>query len=324
MNRFFKYLVFINVLLGILFISGVCELRAQAAGDSTASIEVLRIGRIPYLEPRKMVSDHQMLLEYFKTELGVKEVKLILTPNYDELNKFLKEGKIDIAWHGTLNYPKARLADCAKVIVMPMRFKKKSYSGIVVTRTDSNINALNDLKGKSFAFVDKKSASGYFFPKIMFLEAGINPDKDFSRIDYLKKHDNILYNILYKKVDAGTVYDDARELLKTDAERAQLKVIGKTADILNEPILIRNGLPEDLVKKITGAFLKLKKDDPKTAPILEHLGNVEAFVPSSDKEYDELVKMVEKHQTLLDEQNAEPAKKHEEQPASTQEASIKK
>ncbi len=323
MKRFLKYFVFINILLGILFISEVCELRAQG-NDSTSSIEVLRIGRIPYLEPRKMVGDHQKFLEYFKNELGVKEVKLILTPNYDELNKFLKEGKIDIAWHGTLNYPKARLANSGKVIAMPVRFKKKSYSGIILVRTDSNINKLTDLKGKSFAFVDKKSASGYFFPKMMFLEAGINPDTDFTRIDYLKKHDNIIYNILYKKVDAGTVYDDAREILKTDAERAQLKILCKTADILNEPLLVRNGLPDELVKKITAAFLKLKKDDPKTAPILEHLGNVESFVSASDKDYDEFVKMVEKHQALFDEQSAETCKKNGDKAVSTQETTIKK
>jgi phosphate/phosphite/phosphonate ABC transporter binding protein len=265
------------------------------------ALKVLKIGRIPYLDPRKMVNDHQKITAYLKKELALDDVRLILTPNYDELNKFLKEGQIDIAWHGTLNYPKARGVAGAKVILMPKRFNKTSYRGLIVVRADSNINTIADLKGKSFAYVDKKSASGYFFPKILMLENNIDPDKDISKVEYLKKHDNILFSLLYKKVDAGAVYDDARELLKTDEQRAQIKVLAKTAEILNEPILVRGGLDDDTVKKITDAFLKLRKDNPETAPVLELLGNVESFVSATDKDYDEIVNFTDKYGKIFEE-----------------------
>lgn len=285
----------------------------QAAGTSSVALvplgSDLRVGRIPYLDPRKMVKDHEKLMEYLKKELGVSAARLVLTPNYDELNKFLKDGKIDIAWHGTINYPLARQTTGAKTILMPTRFKKKSYRGMIVVRADSGINTIKDLKGKSFAFTDKKSASGYLFPLILMMENGIDPEKDLSRIDYLKKHDNILYNVLYKKFDAGTVYDDARELLKNDAERAQLKVLATTADILNEPIMVRGNLPAETIEKIRAAFLKLRKDNPETAPVIELLGNVETFEKASDSDYDNIVSLVEKYKSLFEDTSEAAVKK---------------
>jgi len=274
---------------------------SYAQAPATTEIKVLKVGRIPYLDPRKMVNDHEKFLKYLKEELKLDDVRLVLTPNYDELNKFLKEGQIDIAWHGTLNYPKARQLTGAKVILMPKRFNKKSYRGIMVVRADSNINTIADLKGKSFAYVDKKSASGYFFQKILMLENKIDPDKDLTKIEYMKKHDNILYSVLYKKFDVGAVYDDARELIKNPEQRAQLKILATTAEILNEPIMVRNGLDEEFVKKITAAFLKLEKSDPVSAKIIETLGNVDSFVPATDKDYDEIVKLSEKYKDIFDE-----------------------
>lgn len=289
--------------LAILFtFTAMISFGAAPSFCQQPAIKVLKLGRIPYLDPRKMVNDHQKILQYLKKELGIEDARLVLTPNYDELNKFLKEGQIDIAWHGTLNYPQARMTTGAKTILMPKRFNKTSYGGIIVVRSDSNINTVADLKGKSFAYVDKKSASGYFFPKMLMLENKIDPDKDISRVEYMKKHDNILYSVLYKKFDAGAVYDDARELLKTDEQRAQIKILAKTAEILNEPIMVRSGLSPEFEKKIVDAFLKLNKDNPETAHVIENLGNVESFVVAADKDYDEIVTLTQKYRKIFEEE----------------------
>lgn len=294
-NKNVNYILFLSLILIFVFLTNLYVAFSN-------ELQVLKIGRIPYLEPRKMVNDHQKLMDYLKNELNLKEVRLVLTPNYDELNKYLKNEQIDIAWHGTLSYPKAREISGAKVILMPKRFNKTSYRGMIVVRADSNINSISDLKGKSFAFVDKKSASGYFFPKILMLENGIDPDKDLSKIEYLKKHDNILFSVLYKKCDAGAVYDDARELLKNDEQRNQIKIIAKTADILNEPILVRNGLSNDMINKIVNAFLKLNKNDPNTASVIENLGNIDCFVKACDNDYDEIVKLTSKYSNIFEEE----------------------
>jgi len=278
---------------------------AQEKPADTASIEVLRVGRIPYLDPRKMVRSHEKLMEYLKKDLGIKEARLVLTPDYNELTQFLKDGKVDVAWHGTFAYPRAREISGGKAILTAIWAKKKNYRGMIVVRADSKIEKLSDLKGKSFAFVDKKSASGYFLPKIFLLENGINPDKDFAKVEYLKKHDNILYNILYNKIDAGAVYDTAFNLLKNDEERAQLKILAKTDEILNEPIMVRKGLPESVVAKIKAAFLKLNSDSSEAFIYIKDLGNINGFAETTDSDYDGIVKMVEKYKNVFEESTNE-------------------
>ena len=305
MRRPVFFIMIFVLTLAFFLLEGPAVSNAQQAPSDTASIEVLRVGRIPYLDPRKMVRNHEKLMEYLKNELGIKEARLVLTPDYNELTQFLKDGKVDIAWHGTFAYPRAREIAGGKAILTAIWSKKKKYSGMIVVRADSNIEKLSDLKGKSFAFVDKKSASGYFLPKVFLLEKGINPDKDFSKVEYLKKHDNILYNILYKKVDAGAVYDTAFDLLKNDEERAQLKMLVKTDEILNEPIMVRAGLPESVTAKIKAAFLKLNSDSAEKFVYIKDLGNIDGFAEAADADYDGIVKMVDKYKHVFEESTSE-------------------
>lgn len=284
---------------------------SNASGD-TASITVLKVGRIPYLDPRKMVRNYDPMMEYLKSELKLSEVRLVLTPDYNTLTQFLKDGKIDVAWHGTFAYPKARETTGARAILTPIWSGKKNYCGIIVARADSGISSPADLRGKTFAFTDKKSASGYFLPKIFLLENGLNPEKDFAKVEYIKKHDNILYNVLYRKFDAGAVYDKAFQLLKNDEERGQLKVVAKTPEILNEPIMVRKDMPDEFTARLKAAFLKLKSSDPATAPILNEIGNLDGFTESSDSDYDAVVKMVEKYSSVFEEDTAEASVKNAE------------
>lgn len=285
--------------------TGLIAEQSKSAPEAAGQIKVLKVGRIPYLDPRKMVRNYESMMDYLKKELQLNEVRLVLTPDYNTLTQFLKEGKIDVAWHGVFAYPKARELTGARAILTPVWSGKKSYCGIIVARADSNINSVADLKGKSFAFTDKKSASGYFLPTIFLLENNINPEKDFSRVDYIKKHDNILYNVLYKKFDAGAVYDNSFQLLKNDDERSQLKVVSKTADILNEPIMVRKDMPDELSAKIKAAFLKLSSSDPATKHILSDIGNLDGFTESCDADYDGVVQMVEKYKHIFEERTAE-------------------
>lgn len=306
MNRFSRIAAILVIIFSAAFVSCALPAAARATGNdtavtaaespagTTASIEVLRVGRIPYLDPRKMVNIYEPMMEYLKKEVGAKEVRLVLTPDYNTLTRFMKENKIDIAWHGTFAYPKARRESGGRAVLMPIWSGKPTYKGAIMVRADSGINSVAQLKGKSFAFTEKSSASGYFLPKIFLLENGIDPEKDFSRVEYIKKHDNILYNVLYKKFDAGAVYDEATSLMKTDAERKQLKVLAYTSDILNEPIMVRKDLPEPLVEKIVAAFMKLDQKNADSAAILNSIGRITGFQKVTDADYDSVVELVEK------------------------------
>lgn len=279
----------------------VLALLALALGAGPAAAQkkpaVLRFGRIPFLNSRDMVAGHEKLMAYLQRELGVSSVRLVLTPDYDELTRFMKEGKIDVGWFGTLNYPQAREQSGCEAILKVKRFGSASYRGIIVTRKDSGIQTLQDLKGRSFAFTEPSSASGYFYPRVMLMSAGVDPDKDL-KAQCIKGHDKVVYNVFLGKFDAGAVYDDAREKLASPEQRESVAVLARTRDIPSEPIVVRKGLSPPLVRKLKAALLKLKASDPEGKAILDKTGNVQGFVEASDADYDPVREDLRLHEKL--------------------------
>ncbi len=81
-----------------------------------------------------------------------------------------------------------------------------SYYAAIITRADSGIKTLDDLRGKSFAFGDALSTTGNVFPRKMFKEHGIEPVRDFRQMLYSGGHDATVLAVLNGKVDAGATY----------------------------------------------------------------------------------------------------------------------
>jgi phosphate/phosphite/phosphonate ABC transporter binding protein len=242
---------------------------------------------------------HNKLLEYLAEELGVKQVRLQTASDYNSILHLLVKGDIDIAWLASNISVEARSNPELQLLVKPIRFGTDSYRGIIISRQDSGIRSLKDLKNKKFAWVEKESASGYIFPKALLLEAGIDPKADFAEATFLGKHDAVVLNVLLGKYDAGACYDDARTTLRDKGKIDELTILATTQDISNEPIVCRKNLPPDLIEKIKKAFLELNKKSPEGRKVLENLTDVDGFVPANYNDYD----YIEKVQNLLEKHN---------------------
>ncbi len=303
-------LVALAILTSAVFFTGCCGDTDKTSKDSSATLRpateekkesegptspysetILKLGRIPFTNPSEMVRKHELFLEYLTKTLGVKRVTLQTAPDYQSILDQLVADRIDIAWLATMTSVDARKKPDVELLVKPIRFGTTSYRGLIIARQDSGIKSLRDLKGKRFAWVEKESASAYIFPKAMLLEANIDPDKDFSEVAYLGKHDAVVYSVLLGKYDACACYDDARNTLKDPSKVNELTIIGKTQDICNEPIVVRKTLPPDLIEKIKQALLNISINTPEGAKVLEHLTDVQGFAPVDPRDYDYVEKV---------------------------------
>ena len=239
-----------------------------------------------------MVIQHEAFLKYLAEKIGVKAVRLQTAPDYSSILKKLVAGEIDIAWMASMSAVEARNNPEVEMLCKPVRYGTTSYRGIVLARQDSGIRTLRDLKNKKFAWVDKESASAYLFPKAMMLEANIDPDRDLAEVDTLGKHDNVVYNVLLGKYDAGACYDDARNTLKDKSKRDELIILATTQDISNEPLVCRKSLPQDLREKIKSALLSLNNKTPEGREILKDLADVQGFVKVDPRDYDSIEKVL--------------------------------
>lgn len=124
------------------------------------------------------------------------------------------------------------------------------YKGQFITKTDSGIKAITDLKGKTFCFVDPASTSGYIVPTIFMKANGLNPDTDVKGT-FSGSHDNVALAVYHGDCDAGATFIDAR----TDPA-----VVKAAADISTTtvPFFVTDRIPND--------GMQVAKDlDPKIA-----------------------------------------------------------
>lgn len=223
------------------------------------------LGRIPYFTATEVVRGADGLLKRLATGLGYDRVAMVLAPDYEGVRDLLLDRKVDAAWLGTEVFRDARArGQPLEALVVPARYGRTWYEGVIVARADSGIAGLKDLRGKRVAFVDRFSSSGYVAPKALLEKAGIQVPGDLAtRVpgepDFLSRHDNVVNAVYFGRADAGAVYQGAvADTFARDPARAvELVEIARTGRIVNEPVVVRADLPAETKKRIADAFLGL-------------------------------------------------------------------
>lgn len=170
--------------------------------------------------------------------------------------------KVDLAMYGPFSYYLAKQAgakiDPVGVLVNGIGFPA-SYQSFLITKADSAINSINDLRGKRVCFVDPASTSGYLYPTEGLLAAGINPDKDI-QATFAGGHDKSVIAVRDGKCDAGFAFDDMVNKTAVAAgyiKPGDMKIVWKSKGIPQSPLAVLTSLPDDLVAKIKKSVLEL-------------------------------------------------------------------
>ncbi len=261
----------------------------QGGTDTTnqgGEIEVLRMGLIPADDAEEMLRDYEPIKEYLSEELGI-PVEIMVTSDYTAAIEAMRSKHIDMAWFGPFSYVIAANVAGAEAIVNGVRRSdgRSDYHSIIITRADSGIETLEDLKGKSFAFVDPASTSGNLIPRKMLIDNGIDPDNDFSMSYYAGTHNAVEYAVANGNVDAGVdsdnSYDRMVEAGEIDPEIN--KIIYTSEPIPGSPIVVRGDLPTELKQKIQDALIAM---DEQTLHQVSGWGDIARYQKVSDSDYD--------------------------------------
>ncbi|MEP6637528.1 MAG: phosphate/phosphite/phosphonate ABC transporter substrate-binding protein, partial [Acidobacteriota bacterium] len=128
----------------------------------------LRFGFTPVLSEPEMRAEFEPLMSYLSAALGQKVV-LYIAPNYGELRTQMESGVVDIGSFSPFAYVDAARGLKIRIIAQSILEGSATYRGLIVVRNDSGLKTLADLRGKRFAFVDPKSASGFVYPRAMLI-----------------------------------------------------------------------------------------------------------------------------------------------------------
>lgn len=224
-------------------------------------------------QPTKDKNDatYTPLANYLSKKLGV-PVKLRTVESWEGLAKSLANGETDVALMGPWGYVLANNEAKAQAVATIEYEGKPIYYGIMITHPGSGINSPADLKGKTFAFADKGSTSGYLIPFYYFQKQGINPDTYFSKVIYTE-HPAIEAQVTKGAIDAGADYNRNRDTMIADGliKASDSKIIWKSDPLPNDAVAVSEKLYKDkaFVAKLQSALEDLKtelKSQPELLP----------------------------------------------------------
>ena len=163
------------------------------------------------------------------------------------------------------------------------------FRGIIIARKDSGIEKVRDLKGKKLIFVDQDSAAGYVFQLLTLKKAGLDVHKDFTKLPFARKHDNVAMAVFNKTADAGGIREDDLDKMKDKVDLTQIKIVAYTDYYPNWPMFRTGKMSKAVADKVRTALMKLK---PNSAEAQQAVGpaKITGFEPVADKDYDMLRK----------------------------------
>jgi phosphonate transport system substrate-binding protein len=233
--------------------------------------------------------------------LGV-PVKLFTPADYDGVIQGLLGGSLDYAWLGASAYAKIYLTDPEAVEVKLIKQNlddSTGYYSIGFARKDSGITSMDDAKGKSFAFADPNSTSGYLVPGAELTAKYGKLEEYFSEVKMSGGHEQTIVGVSNGDFAAGVSwadglgnwedgYNSGAFRKAADAglvDMSNLVEIWRSAVIPEGPMVLRKALPADVKDKVTALSADLWETDKECAYAVA-AGDAKDFIPVEHAMYE--------------------------------------
>jgi phosphonate transport system substrate-binding protein len=256
-----------------------------AFGTTAFAQQVFRVTTIPEEAATEQVRKFTPLAQYLEKKLGMK-VEFTPVTDYPAAVEAMVNKKVDLVWFGGFTYVQASIRSKGNVIPIAQREEDTKFQSVFITKTDSGIKKLDDLKGKQVSFGSASSTSGHLMPRSFLLAAKIDPEKDFKRIAYSGAHDATIASVVSGKVDAAaldiTVWKKFVAENKVDTKAVD--VFYTTPGYFNYNWAVHADMPADLRAKVAKALIDIDPATPEGAEILK-LNRATRYIPTKAENY---------------------------------------
>jgi phosphonate transport system substrate-binding protein len=228
------------------------------------------------------------ILAQLEKDLKVK-IKTVTATDYRGSIEALKFKKAEIGHLGPKSYVEAannNYANVEPVAQLRLGNGALGYRSCLIVHADSDMFSPEDMAGKTFAFNDPNSTSGYLVPSMFFMsEMSVDPQKYFSKVIFSGSHEASILAVANRKVDvASTNLPDLQQLTRENkVPRGGLRVIWVSKLIPNDPIVVRKDLPASFKSAVQESLVSMKAKNPEA---FKEIGAwLSGFVPADDGKY---------------------------------------
>ncbi|MCH7843724.1 MAG: phosphate/phosphite/phosphonate ABC transporter substrate-binding protein [Chloroflexi bacterium] len=215
----------------------------------------------------------------------------VLYSDYDTMVEAFVKGEIDLAWNGPLSYVKIKRLAADGCRVIAMRDVDINYITHFITRADSGIDTMEDLKDRSFAFGRRSSVQAGLLAYSFLKDSGISPSKDLSANSFYEDRQSetksderdVVERVSSGEFDAGAVSQRVLETMAEDGTLARdaVRIFWSSPGYSHCCFTSQSDLDPALAAEIESAFLSVTADDPVGKAVLEGEA-CDRFVPGTD------------------------------------------
>ena len=263
---------FVRTLIAGLGMAALAGFTMAASAEGTLNVQF-----VPTNNDGSMEAKTGPFADYLSEKLGM-DVNVTLATDYSTIVEAMASGKVDLGIMPPAAYVQARNLDAAEAILSSQLVKydedteepiegeyTSTFKGEVLVKADSDMESLEDLKGKKIATLSPNSASGYIYPVAEMKDLGIDPLTDCT-LTTVNDIPSEMTAVLNGQQDACFVFQGARYVFSskfTDYDLYKdLKVLYLTeGDKPNDAIAVQPSMDDDLKAQIKDVFLNMADDE---------------------------------------------------------------
>jgi len=221
-------------------------------------IPVFRVGLLGGENEQDRLAKNACLEDYLEGRLGV-PVELYPASDYAGVMQGLLAGQLEFAGLGAAAYAGIYLQDedAVEPLMTTMQIDGSlGYYSVMVTRADSGIESLEDMKGRTLAFADPNSTSGFLVPSVELKdELGMELDEYFGTTNFAGGHEQGIVAMLNGQYDAAVTWVSGVGDVSEGFSRGNLRSMG------DKGMLDMDEVRQELKDLVMGALMRLQVED---------------------------------------------------------------
>lgn len=246
--------------------------------------ETIYVAISTMISPVETFNLYRDLIEYISKRLE-KRIVFKQRKTYEEVNELLRLKQLDFAFICTGAYWQAKKTFPLEILAVPVVNGRPYYNAYIITNKFSGINNFYEFKGKTFAFTDPLSNTGYSYVITLLKNNKTTSEKFFKKTIFTYAHDYSIQAVAKNLVFGASVDGLVYEYLKNfQPEKVQdIVVIQKSEDFVIPPFVVRPDLEQNTKRKLKDIMLNMHNDQQGKG-ILDRI-MIDKFIFVEENEY---------------------------------------
>jgi eukaryotic-like serine/threonine-protein kinase len=254
----------------------------------TLSGPPITVGWAPILDRAMLKQDVEPFRIWLEDQTR-RPVELTFSTSYDELARGLLDGTLSYALLPPRLYVDAKNQD-ARIELLGLKLSDgaKGSDGVLLVPDSSTVRDVADLKGKRICHADKKSTTGFVFPRAFLRKNGIDPDRDLVA-HFSGDHIQVLRDLDAGVCDVGGVYSGALYAAdKQGIQVARMRTLAITGRSPQDGFTAGPLVPVEEKAAMKRVLLALDPMKAVGEPVIGRLERISGFAPGNDRDYDDI------------------------------------